>query len=149
MATEYVEGETLRQRLASARMKLGEALDCRHPSASDRDVVFSYYFDFLPRSGRALVYPVYKGTYERQLPRGAYMSLGPNLQRDLVVQWSKDLGRTIDYLESRSDFDRGKLAYYGFSMGADDALPTIALEPRLKAAILLSGGRGDGFDPRG
>src|SRR5437667_6148124 len=27
MATEYVEGDTLRQRIASARMKLGEALD--------------------------------------------------------------------------------------------------------------------------
>src|SRR5215216_4869183 len=27
MATEYVEGETLRQRMAGARMKLGEALD--------------------------------------------------------------------------------------------------------------------------
>ena len=108
------------------------ALDLK---SSDGDLVFSYYFDFLPRSGRALVYPVYKGTYERQAP-----SVGTSQQRDLVVQWSKDLGRTIDYLESRSDFDRDKLAYYGFSMGADEALPIVALEPRLKAGILLSGG---------
>ncbi|MGI8785865.1 MAG: protein kinase domain-containing protein [Acidobacteriota bacterium] len=103
---------------------------------SDRDLVFSYYFDFLPRSGRALVYPVYKGTYERPAPPGA----GTSQQRDLVVQWSKDLGRTIDYLESRSDFDRDKLAYYGFSMGADEAVPIVALEPRLKTAIFLAGG---------
>ncbi|HVR28153.1 MAG TPA: protein kinase [Thermoanaerobaculia bacterium] len=108
------------------------ALDLK---SSDGDLVFSYYFDFLPRSGRALVYPVYKGTYERQAP-----SSGMSQWRDLVVQWSKDLGRTIDYLESRSDFNRDKLAYYGFSMGANDALPTLALEPRLKAAILLAGG---------
>ena len=106
--------------------------------SSDRELVFSYYFDFLARSGRALVYPVYKGTYERHIPGDT--NPGTNLHRDLVVQWSKDLGRTIDYLESRGDFDRDKLAYYGFSMGADDALPIIALEPRLKAAILLSGG---------
>ena len=104
--------------------------------SSERELVFSYYFDFLPRSGRALVYPVYKGTYERQVPG----KLSGSQARDLVVQWSKDLGRTIDYLESRSDFDRNKLAYYGFSMGADSAVPIIALEPRLKAAILLSGG---------
>lgn len=108
------------------------ALDLK---SSDGDLVFSYYFDFLPRSGRALVYPVYKGTYERQASRA-----GTSQMRDLVVQWSKDLGRMIDYLASRSDFDRDKIAYYGFSMGADDALPTVALEPRLKAAILLTGG---------
>ena len=104
--------------------------------SSERELVFSYYFDFLPRSGRALVYPVYKGTYERQAPG----EVGMSQWRDLVVQWSKDLGRTIDYLESRSDFDSDKLVYYGFSMGANTAVPTIALEPRLKAAILLSGG---------
>jgi dienelactone hydrolase len=62
--------------------------------------------------------------------------------RDVVIQWSKDLGRTVDYLESRSDFDRDKIAYYGFSLGADTALPTVAVEPRLKAAILLAGGLG-------
>jgi len=106
--------------------------------SSDRELVFSYYFDFLPRSGRVLVYPVYKGMYERQVP-----AIDTESQlRDLIVQWSKDLGRTIDYLESRSDFDSDKLAYYGFSMGADEAIPAIALEPRLKAAILLTGGLG-------
>lgn len=105
-------------------------------SSSAGDLVFSYYFDFLPRSGRALVYPVYKGTYERRIPG----ELEGKRWRDLVIQWSRDLGRTVDYLESRSDIDSGKLAYYGFSMGASDALPAVALEPRLKTAILLTGG---------
>ena len=113
--------------------------------SSDRELVFSYYFDFIPRSGRALVYPVYKGTYERRVPGG--LNSGTNLERDLIVQWSKDLGRTIDYLEGRSDIRRDKLAYYGFSMGAAEALPTVALEPRLKAAILLAGGLYGWVDP--
>ncbi|HEY7912218.1 MAG TPA: SUMF1/EgtB/PvdO family nonheme iron enzyme, partial [Blastocatellia bacterium] len=103
--------------------------------SSDRDLVFSHYFDFLPRSGRALVYPVYKATYERQTPPG-----GSSQFRDEIIQWSKDLGRTIDYLESRGDFDRDKVAYYGYSLGAGYALPIVALEPRLKTAILLTGG---------
>ena len=34
------------------------------------------------------------------------------------LQWSKDLGRSIDYLETRSDIDVHKLAYYGVSLGA-------------------------------
>jgi hypothetical protein len=106
------------------------ALQLKH---SDEDLPFSYYFDFLPRSGRALVYPVYKGTYERSTG-------GQGRLRDLVIQWSKDLGRTIDYLNSRKEFDKERVAYYGFSMGAGDALPILALESRLRAAILLTGG---------
>jgi serine/threonine protein kinase len=110
------------------------AIDLKH---SDRDLPFSYYFDFLPRSGRALVYPVYKGTYERSI--GAQPRL-----RDVVIQWSKDLGRTIDYLNSRNEFDKDKIAYYGFSLGAEGALPILALEPRLRTAILLTGGLNTG-----
>lgn len=108
------------------------ALRLKH---SDRDLPFSYYFDFIPRSGRALVYPVYKGTYERSLP-----FTGRNDVRDVIIQWSKDLHRTVDYLKSRGDFDGNKLAYYGFSMGAGEALPALAMESRLKAAVLLAGG---------
>ncbi len=36
-----------------------------------RDLPFSVYFDFVARSGRALVYPVYSGTYERRRPAPA------------------------------------------------------------------------------
>jgi dienelactone hydrolase len=56
------------------------------------------------------------------------------------LQWSKDMGRTIDYLETRKDVDAGKLAYYGLSMGAAMGPRMVGVEPRLKAAILLSGG---------
>lgn len=108
---------------------------------SEGDLPFSYYFDFVPRSGRALVYPVYKGTYERAVSRGFSDFLDrPGAWRDLVVQWSKDLSRTVDYLSKRSDFDANRFAYYGFSLGANNALTAVALEPRLKTAILLTGG---------
>jgi hypothetical protein len=102
---------------------------------SDGDLPFSYYFDFLPRSGRALVYPAYKGTYERSFPVRTKSD-----RRDMIIQWSKDLGRTIDYLNSRGDFAKDKIAYYGFSMGAGSAVPAYALEPRLKTAVLLTAG---------
>jgi predicted esterase/predicted Ser/Thr protein kinase len=115
------------------------ALDMK---SSEGDLPFSVYFDFVARSGRALVYPVYKGTYERSLPPTA----GASQYRDLVIQWSKDLGRTIDYLESRRDFAPGKFAYYGYSLGAASAIPVVALEPRLKTAVLLTGGLYDTAD---
>jgi dienelactone hydrolase len=108
------------------------ALDLKR---SDGDLPFSYYFDFLPRGGRALVYPVYKGTYER-----ARHSEGMTQRRDRIREWSQDLSRTVDYLSSRDDFDPQKIAYSGFSMGATTAIPALALEPRFKAAILLTAG---------
>jgi dienelactone hydrolase len=63
-----------------------------------------------------------------------------NAYRDMVVQWSKDLGRTIDYLETRPDMDAAKVGYYGLSMAANGALPIVAVEPRFKAVVLVSGG---------
>jgi hypothetical protein len=62
---------------------------------SDGDLSFSYDFDFLPKNGRALVYPVFKGTHERS----TRLELTKQL-REGAVQWSKDLGRTIDYLNA-------------------------------------------------
>src|SRR4030095_16275194 len=94
-----------------------------------------------PRPVRRLVFPVYKGMFERfagttDFPRTDQM----NAYRDMAIQWSKDLGRTIDYLETRSDIDAGKVGYCGMSAGANAALPVVAVEPRLKAVVLLSGG---------
>jgi dienelactone hydrolase len=56
------------------------------------------------------------------------------------IEWSKDLGRSIDYLETRKDIDIGRLAYLGRSMGAAVGPYLVALEPRIRTAILLSGG---------
>jgi pimeloyl-ACP methyl ester carboxylesterase len=105
----------------------------RLPSSQDLEM---RVIDFVIRSGRALLHPVYKGTYERRSggPEG-----GPNEDRDLVIQWSKDLGRCLDYLETRPDIDRGKFAYYGLSLGSITALPLVAVEDRFKAAVLLAG----------
>jgi pimeloyl-ACP methyl ester carboxylesterase len=105
-------------------------------SRSADSLASSYLFDFVPRSGRALVYPIYQGMYERFAPA----KLAPNKLRDLTVMWSKDLGRTIDYLEAREDIDHTKLAFYGFSLGANYGPVFDAVDGRFQAAILLSGG---------
>ncbi|MCG6927129.1 MAG: protein kinase [Acidobacteria bacterium] len=95
-----------------------------------------YLFDFIARSGRALVYPVYKGAYERKSP----FSFAPNEWRDMIVLWSKDLRRTVDYLEERPDMDADRLGYYGFSAGAVYGPLFTAVEDRFAAAVYLSGG---------
>jgi dipeptidyl aminopeptidase/acylaminoacyl peptidase len=56
------------------------------------------------------------------------------------LQQSKDLGRTIDYLETRRDIDTRRLAFYGSSYGAAMAPHLVAMEPRIKTVVMLSGG---------
>jgi DNA-binding winged helix-turn-helix (wHTH) protein/dienelactone hydrolase len=96
--------------------------------------------DQIVRSGRALILPAYKGTLERG-PGAYYHWLGqPSLWREMNLQWSKDLGRSLDYLETRKDIDSERLAYVGNSMGAFVGPRLIAVEPRFKVAVLISGG---------
>jgi dienelactone hydrolase len=95
------------------------------------------HVDFVVRSGRAVLFPIYQDIYERRLE---VRPTSPNLRRDLVIQWSKDLGRSIDYLETRKDIDHSTLAYLGSSLGAIDGVTLVAIEPRIKSAIFLLGG---------
>ncbi len=57
-----------------------------------------------------------------------------------TIMWSKDIGRSIDYLESRPDIARDRLGFLGLSWGAAMAPLFLALEPRIKAAVLLGPG---------
>ena len=96
--------------------------------------------DFIIKSGRALVYPIYESHYERG---DGLLWDDPDETagyRDHVIYWRKDLGRTIDFLETRKDLNLEKLAYYGLSTGAylGNILP--AVESRIRVAVLLGGG---------
>jgi dienelactone hydrolase len=94
------------------------------------------FADFLVRSGRALVYPIYQGTYERRHTGPG----GPNVLRDVMVQRGKDIRRTVDYLETRPDIDRSRIAFHGLSLGAQLGPLFLAIEPRFRTGVLLSGG---------
>ena len=95
-----------------------------------------HWVEFFIRSGRAVIYPVYKGTYERRVEG----SLGPRGRLDLRIQRIKDVRRTVDYINSRSDLDSQRVAYYGLSLGANQGAIALAVEPRFKMAVLLAGG---------
>jgi len=97
----------------------------------------SDFIDFVVRSGRAVIFPVYKGTYERG---DDLQSDNPNTSisyRDHVIAWSKDLGRSIDYLETRPDIDPTKLAFEGLSWGAGMGALMPAVEDRIKVSVLI------------
>ena len=96
--------------------------------------------DFIVRSGRALVYPVYKATHERASELTSDFPAMTTLYRDHVIMWSKDLQRTVDYLETRPDIAHDKTGYVGRSWGAAMGTIMVASEPRLKLAIFYVGG---------
>jgi hypothetical protein len=97
-------------------------------------------FPFLIRSGRALAFPVYKGTYERGTELSSDIQDESNSYREHVIQWSKDLSRSIDYLETRPDISKQPLGYFGISWGSAMAPVMLAVDDRITASVLLSGG---------
>jgi len=96
----------------------------------------------LLKNGRAVMFPIFKGTYERRddLKPGGAVGNPSALWRDHVIYWSKDLSRSLDYLETRNDIDNTKVAYFGFSIGGAIAPVLLVVEERFKAAILSTAG---------
>jgi dienelactone hydrolase len=99
------------------------------------------YLAFCIKAGRALLFPMYKGMYERRTPD--FQTL-PVALRDQVIQQVKDLSRSLDYLATRSDIAQDRLAYFGVSYGARLSAVALAVEPRFKAAVAWSGGLSTG-----
>ncbi len=99
----------------------------------------SVYADFIPKSGRALIAPVFKGTYERRDALKADYPEPTAFFRDHMIAWVKDVGRSLDYLATRKDLS-GEFAYLGLSWGGAVAPVVLAVEDRFKAAVLESGG---------
>ncbi len=65
------------------------------------------------KSGRVLVHPIYKSTFERG---DGLVADYPNMSndfRDHVIMWAKDVRRTVDYLESRPDIDHERWPTWG------------------------------------
>jgi dienelactone hydrolase len=95
------------------------------------------YLGFGVKAGRALLFPMYKGMYER---RGVGGPTGQIAGRDAFIQRVKDLRRSVDYLATRPDVDQSRLAYFGVSYGAGVAPIALAVERRFTAAVVWSGG---------
>jgi len=111
------------------------AIEYRENPAAD-----SFLFSFLITSGHAVLFPVYKGTYERGTELKSDIQDETNMYREHVIQWSQDLGRSLDYLQTRSDMVMDQLGYVGLSWGSAVAPVMLAIEGRIRVSVLVSGG---------
>jgi cephalosporin-C deacetylase-like acetyl esterase len=122
------------------------------------DVEQRFFFKLLLvhflKAGRAVLYPVYKGTHERNGGKpdyyGALHDSGDPTQEyvDYQVTVVRDVRRSLDYLASRPDIDSHRVAYEGFSWGSYVAPIVLAAENRFAAAIVVLGGLDDVARPR-
>jgi len=96
--------------------------------------------DFIVRSGRAVVLPIFKGTFERHDELNSDLPDETVFYKDHVIMWRKDLSRAIDYLETRSDIATDKVGYFGWSWGGYQGGIMPAIEQRIKCVVLHVGG---------
>ena len=103
----------------------------------DIDLYFTKQLDFIVKSGRAVAFPIYKGIFERKVGnvrRRADFNTAE--YRDNAIDGVKDLRRSIDYLETRSEIDARAIALFGYSWGGVNGPLALAHEPRLRAAVV-------------
>jgi formylglycine-generating enzyme required for sulfatase activity/DNA-binding winged helix-turn-helix (wHTH) protein/dienelactone hydrolase len=116
--------------------------DCCYMKRPNRDVLEQMQIaGFIVNSGRALVMPIWAGGYERYSLEPRETAEAMDRERRVALLWQHDLSTTIDYLATRKDMDVQKIGYFGVSRGASFAgVINLALEPRVRAAVLASGG---------
>ena len=105
---------------------------------SDFEDAFKYQYhriDFYLKSGRAVLYPVYKNTFERKV-KNLPLFDESNEYKEYYITLVKEFKRSVDYLESRDDIDMNKIAYYGLSWGGEMGCVIPAVDKRIKVVLL-------------
>ena len=98
------------------------------------------FLSFVMKSGRALILPIFKGTHDRHDDLKSDLPDETAFYRDHFIIWGKEVQRTIDYLETRSDIQADKIGYLGWSWGGYMGGVMPAIEKRIKASVLNVGG---------
>ena len=103
---------------------------------------FPVFLEFIVKTGRAVFYPVYKGTFERGKPSIDRIHVGNETHKftEFITMAVKDFRSSIDYLESRDDINSNKIALYGMSWGSIFGPIASAVDDRIRTNIFVSGG---------
>jgi class 3 adenylate cyclase/pimeloyl-ACP methyl ester carboxylesterase len=102
---------------------------------------FPAFLRFYVKSGRAVLFPVLNGTFERG--DGSFQVIsntGSRLFSDFMIRGVKDFRRSLDYLETRNDIDLNRVAFYGLSGGPRFGFRLGAVDTRVKLNIFYAGG---------
>ena len=105
-------------------------------SQDGRNTLDISYWDYLVTGGRVVVYPIFEGTFERG--GGQHFVREPGMAGYRSA--TKDVFRTLDYLETRKDIRSDGIGLLALSAGVNGALMACAMEHRIRAAVFIGGG---------
>ncbi|HET7039367.1 MAG TPA: SUMF1/EgtB/PvdO family nonheme iron enzyme, partial [Gemmatimonadales bacterium] len=110
----------------------------------ERYYEFTMFLSFLVRNGRAVLLPIYRGTFERSTPELTAIAQPGQAHTyaytEYLIQVVKDVRRSLDYLETRPDIDAERIAFYGMSWGGYLGAIVPAVERRFRASVLVAAG---------
>jgi formylglycine-generating enzyme required for sulfatase activity/dienelactone hydrolase len=115
----------------------GSGIFTKRPFVSDADYPGFQIVDVLVRGGRAVIVPIWNGSFERH---GKFDDDDDAQFKEYNGLWVTELRQTVDLIQSREDLDKEKIGFQGASFGAERAPLLLALEPRIKTGLLLLGG---------
>ena len=101
---------------------------------------FPAFLSFLVKNGRAVLFPVVKGTFERRRTGSFIRNTATRSFADWAIKRIKDYRRCLDYLETRADIDLNQVAFYGLSGGPSMGFLLDAVDSRVKLNIFYAGG---------
>jgi len=99
-----------------------------------------YPVSLLVKNGRAVLYPIYKGSYERYDKKKPFQRSDKLSILEYCIMWTKDLRRSVDYMQTRKDLDMNTLTYCGWSVGVAFGPGALVVEDRIKFGIFIHGG---------
>ena len=97
-------------------------------------------FKHLLDEGYAIIQPMYFNTYNREKILKTFWASESEDYKDAIIKIGQDYKRTLDYIESRNDFDFSKMSYFGYSWGSTTSNYLLAIDDRIKAAVICVGG---------
>ena len=97
-------------------------------------------FKYLIDEGYAIIHPIYHNTYSREKTHNTFWPDDTENYKNTIIKIGQDFRRSIDYIESRKDFNFNNLSYFGGSWGSTTSNYLLAIDERVKSAFLLVGG---------
>ena len=97
-------------------------------------------FKYLIDEGYAIIHPIYHNTYSREKTHNTFWPDDSENYKNTIIKIGQDFRRSIDYIETRKDFNINNLSYFGGSWGSTTSNYLLAIDERVKSAFLLVGG---------
>ena len=97
-------------------------------------------YNYLLMEGYAVICPVYYSTYNRKKTLKTWWANETDVYKNTMIKIGKDFKRSIDFIESRNEFDISYLSYIGYSWGSIMSNILLAIDDRISSAFICAGG---------